>query len=96
MDYHLPNILILYHDIKLVYWAGGNPFHHQMNLKKLIKAFKQPDTIIVNEIWWNSLARHSDIILPATTSLERNDISVKHWDQTISPCLLYTSPSPRD
>ena len=76
---------IKYPDIKLVYWAGGNPFHHQMNLKKLSKAFKQPDTIIVNEIWWNSLARHSDIILPATTSLERNDISIKHWDQTISP-----------
>ena len=76
---------IKYPDIKLVYWAGGNPFHHQMSLKKLSKAFKQPDTIIVNEIWWNSLARHSDIILPATTSLERNDISIKHWDQTISP-----------
>jgi len=76
---------IKYPDIKLVYWAGGNPFHHQMNLKKLSKAFKQPDTIIVNEIWWNSLARHSDIILPVTTSLERNDISIKHWDQTISP-----------
>ena len=24
-----------YPNIKLVYWAGGNPFHHQMNLKKL-------------------------------------------------------------
>ena len=83
---------IKYPDIKLVYWAGGNPFHHQMNLKKLNKAFKQPDTIIVNEIWWNSLARHSDIILPATTSLERNDISIKHWDQTISP--MYKSIEP--
>ena len=29
-----------YPNIKLVYWAGGNPFHHQMNLKKLVKAFK--------------------------------------------------------
>ena len=56
-----------------------------MNLKKLVKAFKQPDSIIVNEIWWNSLARHADIVLPATTSLERNDIGVRHWDQTISP-----------
>ncbi|MDA0764018.1 MAG: molybdopterin-dependent oxidoreductase [Proteobacteria bacterium] len=76
---------IVYPDIKLVYWAGGNPFHHQMDLKKLTKAFKKPDTVIVNEIWWNSLARHADIILPTSTSLERNDISIKHWDQTISP-----------
>ena len=28
---------IKYPDIKLVYWAGGNPFHHQMNLKSLAK-----------------------------------------------------------
>ena len=74
-----------YPDIKLVYWAGGNPFHHQMDLKKLTKAFKKPDTIIVNEIWWNSLSRHADIILPASTSLERDDIAIRHWDQTISP-----------
>ena len=72
-------------DIKLVYWAGGNPFHHQMNLSKLRKATFKPDTIITNEIWWNSLARHSDIILPTTTSLERNDIGFRHWEQTVSP-----------
>ncbi|MDA9289183.1 molybdopterin-dependent oxidoreductase, partial [Alphaproteobacteria bacterium] len=76
---------IKYPDIKLVYWAGGNPFHHQMDLKKLTKAFKKPDTIIVNEIWWNSLARHADIIFPASTSLEKNDIGIRHWDQIISP-----------
>ena len=83
---------IKYPDIKLVYWAGGNPFHHQMNLKKLVKAFKQPDSIIVNEIWWNSLARHSDIILPANTSIEKNDIGIRHWDQTISPMQKIIEP----
>ena len=83
---------IKYPDIKLVYWAGGNPFHHQMNLKKLVKAFKQPDTVIVNEIWWNSLARHSDIVLPATSSLEKNDIGIRHWDQTISPMHKIVEP----
>ena len=83
---------IKYPDIKLVYWAGGNPFHHQMNLKKLVKAFKKPDTIIVNEIWWNSLARHADIVLPTTSSLERNDIGIRHWDQTISPMIKAVEP----
>jgi len=28
----------------------------------------------VHEPWWNALARHADIVLPATTPLERNDI----------------------
>ena len=74
-----------YPNIKLVYWAGGNPFHHQMNLSKLRKATFKPDTIITNEIWWNSLARHADIIFPTTTTLERNDIGFRHWEQTVSP-----------
>ena len=74
-----------YPNIKLVYWAGGNPFHHQMNLSKLRKATFKPDTIITNEIWWNSLARHADIVLPTTTTLERNDIGFRHWEQTVSP-----------
>ena len=84
-EYNYNGLNYSYPNIKLVYWAGGNPFHHQMDLSKLTKASSKPDTIVVNEIWWNSLAKHSDIILPTTTSLERNDIGIRHWDQTISP-----------
>ena len=64
---------LTYPDIRLVYWAGGNPFHHQ-DLNRLVTAWRRPETTICHEIWWNSLARHCDIVLPATTSLERNDI----------------------
>jgi biotin/methionine sulfoxide reductase len=63
-----------YPDIKLVYWAGGNPFHHHQDLFRLREAFQRPDTIIVHEPWWTATARHADIVLPATTPLERNDI----------------------
>lgn len=65
----------LYPGIKLVYWAGGNPFHHHQDLNRLVSAWKRPQTVIVNEIWWNALARHADIVLPATTPLERNDLA---------------------
>jgi biotin/methionine sulfoxide reductase len=41
----------------------------------MLKAWQQPETIIVNEAWWNPLARHADIVFPVTTTLERNDIS---------------------
>ena len=58
-----------------------------MNLSKLRKATFKPDTIITNEIWWNSLARHADIILPTTTTLERNDIGFRHWEQTFHQCI---------
>lgn len=63
-----------YPDIRLVYWAGGNPFHHHQDLSRLSNAFKRPNFIAVHEIAWNATARHSDIVLPATTTLERNDI----------------------
>jgi biotin/methionine sulfoxide reductase len=64
----------IYPDIRLVYWAGGNPFHHHQDLNRLRRAWQRPETIIVHEPWWTATARHADIVLPATTSLERNDI----------------------
>ena len=36
----------------LVYWAGGNPFHHHQDLNRLHEAWTRPETIIVNEPWW--------------------------------------------
>ncbi len=72
-------------DIRLVYWAGGNPFHHHQDLNRLVEAFRKPDCIIVNEIWWTATARHADIVFPATTALERNDLMMCHWEQTITP-----------
>ncbi|QYJ24355.1 molybdopterin-dependent oxidoreductase [Achromobacter sp. ES-001] len=63
-----------YPDIKLIYWAGGNPFHHHQDQNRLRQAWTKPDTVIVHESWWTPLARRADIVLPATTSLERCDV----------------------
>jgi biotin/methionine sulfoxide reductase len=65
---------ITYPDIRLIYWAGGNPFHHHQDLNRLREAFRRPETVIVNECYWTATARHADIVFPATTALERNDI----------------------
>jgi len=67
-------------EIRLVYWAGGNPFHHHQDTNRLRAAWQRPDTIIVHEPWWTATARHADIVLPATTTLERNDIGAAHRD----------------
>jgi len=72
-----------YPDIHLIYWCGGNPFHHHQDLNRLVKAWQKPDTIIVNEIWWTATARHADIVLPATSTLERNDIGASSGDRFI-------------
>jgi biotin/methionine sulfoxide reductase len=72
-----------YPDIRLVYWAGGNPFHHHQDLNRLRRAWQRPQTIIVHEPWWTATARHADIVLPATTTLERNDIGAAHRDSYV-------------
>ncbi len=72
---------LTYPDIKLVYWCGGNPFHHHQDLNRLVSAFRRPDTVIVHEPWWTATARHADIVLPSTTTLERNDIGSSSYDR---------------
>jgi len=69
-----------YPDIHVVYWAGGNPFHHHQDLNKMLKAWQKPGTIIVHDWCWNSMAKHADIIMPCTTSLERNDLAISPRD----------------
>ena len=60
--------------VRLVYWSGGNPFHHHQDLNRLMRAWQRPETIVVQEPFWSPVARRADIVLPATTPLERNDI----------------------
>ena len=64
-----------YPDIRLVYWAGGNPFHHHQDLNRFRKAWQNVETVIVHETVWNPLAKHADIVLPAAVGLERSDIA---------------------
>ena len=73
-EYEFNGRRAVYPDIHLVYWAGGNPFHHHQDLNRLQRAWQKPDTIIVHENWWTPTARRADIVLPATTPLERNDV----------------------
>lgn len=64
----------VYAETELIYWAGGNPFHHAQDLFRLEAAWRRPRTVIVHESWWTATAKRADIVLPATTTLERNDI----------------------
>jgi biotin/methionine sulfoxide reductase len=64
-----------YPDIRLVYWAGGNPFHHHQDLFRLHEAFQRPETVIVHDSFWTATARHADLVFPATMTVEREDIS---------------------
>ena len=72
-----------YPDIDLIYWAGGNPFHHHQDLNRLARAWAKPATVIVHDSWWTATAKRADIVLPATTPLERDDIGGSSRDNFI-------------
>jgi len=76
-----------YPDLKLLYWAGGNPFHHHQDLNRLARAWQRPNTIIIHEQFWNANAKMADLVMPATTTLERDDIGYAHRD----PHLIWMS-----
>ena len=70
-------------DIRLIYWAGGNPFHHHQDLRRFERAWARAETIVVHEPWWTAAARRADIVLPATTTLERDDIASSSRDRYV-------------
>lgn len=74
---------LVYPKVSLVYWAGGNPFHHHQDLNRLRRALGTPHTIIVHEPFWTPMARHADIVFPATTTLEREDIGAGFNDEQL-------------
>lgn len=74
---------ITYPGIRLIYWAGGNVFHHHQDLRQLQRAFRSVDCVVVHEQFWTATARHADIVLPATTAVERNDIGGSSRDPFI-------------
>jgi biotin/methionine sulfoxide reductase len=74
---------LTYPDIKLVYWAGGNPFHHHQNIPRLRRALGRVDTVVVHEQYWTAMAKHADIVVPSTTAYERDDYSGSRNDPVL-------------
>jgi biotin/methionine sulfoxide reductase len=74
---------LTYPDIRLVWWGGGNPFHHHQDLRRLREALGRPETVIVNDPYWTPMARHADVVLPSTVTLERDDIGGSSSDSLL-------------
>lgn len=69
LDRHFP-------EIKFVWWAGGSNFTHHQDTNRLIRAWQKPELVVISECFWTGSAKHADIVLPATTSFERNDLTM--------------------
>ncbi|MGC7096528.1 molybdopterin-dependent oxidoreductase [Amycolatopsis lurida] len=81
-----------YPDIRLVYWCGGNPFHHHQDLARLREAFTRPETVVVHDPFWTSTARHADFVLPSTMTVERDDFGMGNADAELWAMPALTAP----
>ena len=64
-----------YPDIQMIYNAGNNFASHQQDTNGLLKAMEKVHTVVCQDPWWTASARFADIVLPATTTVERDEIS---------------------
>jgi trimethylamine-N-oxide reductase (cytochrome c) len=65
---------LTYPTIKLAHGLGGNYLTQHQDTNRLIAGYQNVETIIQQEIWWTPSARFADIVLPAVSDLERNDL----------------------
>lgn len=65
-----------YPDVHMIYNAGNNFMSHQQDTNRLIKALQKVKTIVSQDVWWTAATRWADIVLPASSPLERDDMSV--------------------
>lgn len=89
-DYN--GLQLTYPDIRCVYWAGGNPFHHHQNIPRLRRALSRVDTIVVHDPYWTAMAKHADIVVPSTTAYEREDYSGSRNDPLLVAMPALTPP----
>lgn len=64
-------------EIKMFYRFGGSFLGTMTEGNKWIKAYQSPklEFVVNQDCWWCTETRMADIILPACTNLERNDIA---------------------
>ncbi len=60
--------------MKMAIFSGNNPFGHHQDRNKMIKAWTKLETVVSIDHQWTATCRFADIVLPATTTYERNDI----------------------
>src|SRR5262249_25982241 len=61
-------------DIKMVYSVAGDLFNQVPNVGRIVAAAQRLEFMVVHDNFLTPTARYADIVLPATTFWERNDV----------------------
>ena len=63
-------------DLKMMVFSGCNPWHHHQDRNRMKQAFLKLETVVTIDFTWTATCRFSDIVLPACTQWERNDLDL--------------------
>lgn len=63
-------------DIKMLYVVAGNALNQMCDTNNAVRALKTLQFVVVHDQFMTPTAKFADILLPATTFCERNDISL--------------------
>lgn len=63
-------------EVKMLYRYGGSFIGTMTDTSKWLRMYRSPklECVVNQDCWWSSETRYADIILPACTQLERDDI----------------------
>ena len=64
-----------YPDIKMIFNSGNNFMSHQQDTNRLIRALNKVNTVVCVDVWWTAATRWADIVMPAASTLEQDDIT---------------------
>ncbi|WP_076412737.1 trimethylamine-N-oxide reductase TorA [Shewanella sp. UCD-KL12] len=67
---------VTFPDIKMMVFSGNNPWNHHQDRNRMKQAFHKLECVVTIDMNWTATCRFSDIVLPACTTFERNDIDV--------------------
>lgn len=61
---------------KMAMFSGANQWHRQQDRNKMKRAYRNLETIVYTDYNWTASCRFADIVLPACTPYERNDLDI--------------------
>lgn len=71
--------------IKSIYVYNSNPLIVAPNHNTVKKGFERQDLfVVVHERLWTDTAKYADIVLPATTFLEHEDLYISYWHNVVA------------
>lgn len=70
--------------LKMLWVSCGNPMAQDYNLRAWRDVFQQMELVVTVDLYLNSTARHSDLVLPAASFFEEEDLHVSFWHHWLS------------